>query len=96
MLWAMDFNERLRRLREHQGLTRYRLAKLSGISKDGIKKLEQPGSDPKLSTLYKLARALHVNIDAFVTSLGSREKHGRNHDKRRAKRRKSSDERRGA
>jgi transcriptional regulator with XRE-family HTH domain len=54
------FAERLSYLREQRDMTRYRLAQLSGISKEGISKLEQPGSDPKLSTLVKLAQALGV------------------------------------
>lgn len=63
---VMRFNERLRRLRKQKGLTWYRLAKLSGISKDGLKKLEQPGSDPKLSTLHKLAQGLGVPVEELV------------------------------
>jgi transcriptional regulator with XRE-family HTH domain len=57
-----DFPARLRRLRQEQGLTRYRLAKLSGLSKEGVCNLEEPGADPKLSTLVKLAAALGVPV----------------------------------
>jgi transcriptional regulator with XRE-family HTH domain len=62
----MSFQDRLRRLREERGLTWYRLAKLSGITKEGLAKLEQPGSDPKLSTLRKLAAALGVTVEELV------------------------------
>jgi transcriptional regulator with XRE-family HTH domain len=56
------FGAHLRRLREQKGMTRYRLAKLSGISPEGISKLERAGSDPKLSTLYRVAAALGVQV----------------------------------
>jgi transcriptional regulator with XRE-family HTH domain len=55
-----DFADRLRRLREARGWTQYRLSKLSGLSWPGVRKLEEPGSDPLLSTLVKLAAALGV------------------------------------
>ena len=55
-----NFATHLSRLRLQRQMTRYRLAQLSGISKEGISKLEQSGSDPKLSTLVKLARGLDV------------------------------------
>jgi transcriptional regulator with XRE-family HTH domain len=57
-----DFATRLRELREARRITRYRLAQLSGISKQGVTKLERPGSDPKLSTLLKLAGALGIEV----------------------------------
>jgi transcriptional regulator with XRE-family HTH domain len=56
-----DFAKRLRRLRQERGITRYRLSKLSGISKEGVSKLELPGSNPRLSTLLKVAKALGVS-----------------------------------
>ena len=56
------FARHLKQLREQAGMTRYRLAQLSGISKEGVSKLEEAGSDPKLSTLAKLAKALGVHI----------------------------------
>ena len=62
----MSFSKRVRRLREQKGLTWYRLAKLCGISKQGLAKLEQPGNDPKLSTLHKLAKALGVSLDELA------------------------------
>jgi transcriptional regulator with XRE-family HTH domain len=55
-----EFAERLRELREARGWTRYRLAKRAGLTNEGVIKLERPGSDPKLSTLLKLAAGLEV------------------------------------
>jgi transcriptional regulator with XRE-family HTH domain len=60
MTGMKTFAKHLSRLREQKDMTRYRLAQLSGISKEGISKLESSGSDPKLSTLVKLARALGI------------------------------------
>jgi transcriptional regulator with XRE-family HTH domain len=61
-----DFATRLRQLRRQNGLTRYRVGKLAGLSTQGISNLERRGSDPKLSTLYKLAHALGVSIEELV------------------------------
>jgi transcriptional regulator with XRE-family HTH domain len=65
------FGTHLRRLREQKGMTRYRLAKLSGISSEGVSKLERPGSDPKLSTLYKVAAALGITIWDLLPDQGT-------------------------
>jgi transcriptional regulator with XRE-family HTH domain len=62
----MSFAERLRRLRLERGLTWYRLAKLSGVTKQGLAKLERPGSDPRLSTLRKLAKAFGLSLSELV------------------------------
>jgi transcriptional regulator with XRE-family HTH domain len=56
-------------LRERRGITRYRLAKLAGVSIEGACNLEKPGSDPKLSTLFKLAVALEVEPAELVPPL---------------------------
>jgi DNA-binding phage protein len=67
-----SFAEHLVRLRRGKGMTRYRLAKLSGVTEPAIRKLET-GSDPKLSTLMKLSRALDVTIcDLLAFSKPSR------------------------
>src|SRR5262245_61020699 len=55
-----DFAKRLRRVRESRGMSPYRLARLTGLSKQGALNLELPGADPKLSTIVKLAGALGV------------------------------------
>jgi transcriptional regulator with XRE-family HTH domain len=62
----MTFAKLLRSERKRQKMTVYRLAQLSGISKQGIAFLEMPGSDPKLSTLGKLANALGVSISEIL------------------------------
>ena len=54
------FSTHLTWLRERAGITMYRLAFLSGISKEGIGQLEKGRSEPKLSTLVKLAEGLGI------------------------------------
>jgi transcriptional regulator with XRE-family HTH domain len=65
------FNTHLRRLRQQKGMTRYRLAKLAGISQEGVSKLERPGSDPKLSTLYRVAGALGITVRELLPEEGA-------------------------
>jgi transcriptional regulator with XRE-family HTH domain len=73
-----DFGKRLRAMRRKRGWTRYRLAKLSGLSGEGIRRLEAPGSDPKLSTLFKLAAAFGVGVAEMLAEvrLGQEEQRG--------------------
>jgi transcriptional regulator with XRE-family HTH domain len=55
-----DFAKRLKTIRESKGITLYRLAQLTGLSKQGVINLEAENADPKLSTLVLLGKALHV------------------------------------
>lgn len=58
--------ENLRTLRVMRGLSQDRLAELSGLSRNQISNIERNentstrSADPVLSTVYRLARALHV------------------------------------
>jgi transcriptional regulator with XRE-family HTH domain len=56
------FGKLLRELRKAKGWTRYRLAKESGLTQEGLRRLEKRNADPKLSTLLKLAAALGVGV----------------------------------
>jgi transcriptional regulator with XRE-family HTH domain len=60
------FGKQLRALRKQRDWTRYRLSKLSGVSGEGIRKLERQGADPRLSTILKLAAALGVSPRELV------------------------------
>lgn len=59
------FAKRLRELREAAGMTKYKLSKVSGVSKQTLGDLEAGISDPSWDTLIKLTRALGVSLDAF-------------------------------
>jgi transcriptional regulator with XRE-family HTH domain len=66
-----EFATLLKRVRERKGLTAYGLARLTGLSQQGVLKLERPGSDPKLSTLLKLAGALKVPVGDLLPAAGA-------------------------
>ncbi len=59
---GMRFSEQLRRLREEKGLSQMAAADLAGVGIDTWSRLERPGTqEPRLSTLYKVAKALKIN-----------------------------------
>jgi transcriptional regulator with XRE-family HTH domain len=70
---AADFSRRLPAVRQAAGLSRYRLAKVTGLSKQGVVNLELPGSNPTLDTLGLLARALGVSLDVLAGLAGAAE-----------------------
>lgn len=58
----------LKEIRKSKGLSRRELAELSGVHEQTIRFLEQEINDPhdaKISTLTKLARALHCKVRDF-------------------------------
>src|SRR4051794_29673071 len=59
------FAERLKQLREAAGLSQYALAKLTGLSKQAVNKLEAGGREPAWGTIQLLAKALGVTCEAF-------------------------------
>ena len=48
-------------LRKEQGLSRNELGRLTGLRASSIFRIETGGSSPRLQTIEKLARALHVH-----------------------------------
>ncbi len=70
------FGRRLQRLRTMRGLSQDRLAELADISRNQISNLERNNnngnstSDPTMSTVYTLARALHVPPAALLPNVG--------------------------
>jgi transcriptional regulator with XRE-family HTH domain len=62
-----DFARRLKQWREARGLTSNRLARLAGLSPQGALNLEAEGSDPKLSTVLKLAAALGASLQELLS-----------------------------
>ena len=60
------FGARLKALREAKGMTPYRLAQQTGLSLQGVLNLEKKDADPKLSTLYRLADALGVDVQDLL------------------------------
>lgn len=74
-LWrvlAMHFPKQLVRLRKAQGYTQQTLADAVGLHVNQIKKYELGAAQPTLGALVKLAKALHVSLDALVFEEGER------------------------
>lgn len=57
---------RLRTLREKRKLTRYRLAKVAGISRVYVRALEEGRSNPTIGMLRRLAKALGVPVTKLL------------------------------
>jgi transcriptional regulator with XRE-family HTH domain len=55
----------LLRLRQAAGMTRYRLAKSSGVNASHLMRLENDEQGPSLAVALKIARALGVSLAAF-------------------------------
>jgi transcriptional regulator with XRE-family HTH domain len=74
-LWrviAMHFPERLVKTRKAQGYTQQTLADAVGLHVNQIKKYEAGTAQPTLGALIKLAKTLHVSLDALVFEEGER------------------------
>lgn len=56
---------RIKELREKQGLTMEKLAYESDISKGGLSEIERGMKEPRLSTLIKIAENLDISISNF-------------------------------
>src|ERR687885_946560 len=57
--------ERLARLRSERGIKVSALARTVGVSPSLISQIERSQSRPSVSTLFELAQALEVPVDAF-------------------------------
>lgn len=66
MWFAMEFSERLARLRKERGLTQKALAEASGVHATQIQRYESGAFEPTLDALRRLARALAVPADSLV------------------------------
>jgi len=57
----------LKKLREKNGLSQDRLAKLADVANNTIIKIEQgENKNPTLDTLKKIAKALEISIDELI------------------------------
>ena len=62
----LQVGERIRVYRRRMKLTQTELGNLAGHSMNGIAKIEQGNSDPKLSSLLKIAEAMGINVENLV------------------------------
>src|SRR5579872_3595433 len=65
------FAGRLRELREAKGLTQKELAERTGLTTDGIAKLERADRSPTWETVIALCRALRVEVGEFAKEPGA-------------------------
>jgi transcriptional regulator with XRE-family HTH domain len=66
---ASAFGRRVRELREREGLTQDRLAKLSGMHASVIGRFERGKHDPQLSSVLSIARGLGVSPGELLDTL---------------------------
>ena len=57
---------RLREIREAQGMSQRWLADLAGITQAALFRLETGETDPRLSTLRQIAKALGVTVGEII------------------------------
>lgn len=62
--WAIA--QRIREARERQGLRQEDLAKMTGIARPNIVRIEQGRHVPSLTTLRKIADAFHLDISSLT------------------------------
>ena len=53
---------RVQQLRRQTGITQEKLAERAGLSVDGIRKIEGRRATPSLETLYKISKALQIQL----------------------------------
>ena len=53
---------RVQQLRRQTGITQEKLAEQAGLSVDGIRKIEGRRATPSLETLYKISKALRMQL----------------------------------
>ena len=66
---AIEFGRHVRRIREEKGWTLEQFAEMAKMNELQIGHIERGASDPKLSTILKLARALKVKPEALLRAL---------------------------
>jgi transcriptional regulator with XRE-family HTH domain len=62
---SVNVGNRLRELREERNISMRKLATKSGLSANALSMIERGKTSPSVSTLYKLAEAMEVDITAF-------------------------------
>lgn len=58
----IELGDRIRDARLHADLTQEKLAELAGIDRTTLQKTEAGKTDPKVSVLMRIARALHLPV----------------------------------
>ena len=61
-----EFAESVRELRSKYGMSQKDVAKKAGTKQQVISRLEQGVDDIKLSTFFRVANVLHMDLDRFI------------------------------
>ena len=64
---ARQLGQRIREFREHQGLIQKDLAKKAGLPVRTIGRIERGEVDVRLSTLYRIAKALRMPLQRLLS-----------------------------
>lgn len=63
----MTIGEKIKSARLSKNLTQKQLGELCGMADSAIRRYELGGANPKIETLQRIASALGVGLDAFLT-----------------------------
>lgn len=66
----MDTNQRIRQLMKERGLTEYRLALDSGLSKSTVSALLHRNTTPSVPTIEAVCNALGITVSQFFAEEG--------------------------
>ncbi len=66
-----EIAQKIRSLRQSQGLTLHNVAEQAGVSKSLLSKVENGRAVPSLPVLISIIRALSVDMDAFFEGIGT-------------------------
>lgn len=66
----MDTNQRIRQLMKERGLTEYRLALDSGLSKSTVSALLHRNTTPSVPTIEAVCNALGITVSQFFAEKG--------------------------
>lgn len=61
----MDIISRINKIMEKQGLTRYQLAKLAGLSQSTVSNMYQRNTVPSIPTIQSICKALDITLAQF-------------------------------
>ncbi len=67
----MKLGEKIKQLRNNEGLTQPELAAKANIEQSYLSKLENDKSSPSFEVIEKISNALHIETMTFIDSLDS-------------------------
>ena len=72
----MEFNEKLKELRQQKGLTQEELAKALYVSRTAISKWESGRGYPSIDSMKAIAKFFSVSLDELVGLVPAKEENG--------------------